>query len=232
MKGMNVKLKMVRGASLLFFSLCCATFFLFAQAAPLASAHSLATTTGMVRFMHAAVGVTPSVPAAGVNGATTAQGTTAQQQGTLPTPVPAAGANGVAPAQQGAAVPAQGTLPQATTPAMAMGVAGAPGSVDVFVDGQGVATQLAYGAATNYLPIAAGTHMIQFAPTGKGANAALLRQQVTVPAGVVLQEIEREQNEEEVPLLVEFIQQLQRAWRSVQPALSHLLCLHRALVLS
>lgn len=161
-----MKFKMMHGASLLLFSLSCAVLLMLMQVAPSASAHSLAATTGMVRFVHAAVGVPP---------VTAANGTT-PAQGTIPTPA----ANGATPAQGTTTTP---TTAQGVTPAIAMGVAGAPGPVDVFVDGQAVANQLAYGATSNYLSVAAGAHMVQFAPTGKGANAALIGQQVTVTAG-------------------------------------------------
>lgn len=58
------------------------------------------------------------------------------------------------------------------------------GNVDVFVDGTKLLTNFAFGTVTNYVPLAAGQHQIQVAPTGKGASA-VITQRVSVDGGVV-----------------------------------------------
>ncbi|HKG24858.1 MAG TPA: DUF4397 domain-containing protein [Thermomicrobiales bacterium] len=59
---------------------------------------------------------------------------------------------------------------------------GAP-NVDVLVDGQPVVQDLAFGAATDYFPLADGDHKVQVTPTGQGADAALIDTDLNVDAG-------------------------------------------------
>jgi hypothetical protein len=59
---------------------------------------------------------------------------------------------------------------------------GAP-NLDVLVDGQPVVQDLAFGAATEYLPIPGGDHKIQVTPTGQTADAALIDSDLNVDAG-------------------------------------------------
>lgn len=59
------------------------------------------------------------------------------------------------------------------------------GSVDVFVDGTKLLTGFTFGTVTGYVPLAAGSHQIQVAPTGKGASAAVITQSVSVEGGMV-----------------------------------------------
>jgi len=59
---------------------------------------------------------------------------------------------------------------------------GAP-NVDVLIDGQPVVQNLAFGAATEYLPIPGGDHKVQVTPTGQNADAALIDSDLSVDAG-------------------------------------------------
>jgi len=60
-----------------------------------------------------------------------------------------------------------------------------PGSpnVDVLVDGQPVVQDLAFGAATEYLPLKGGDHKVQVVPTGQNADAALIDTDFSVDSG-------------------------------------------------
>lgn len=60
----------------------------------------------------------------------------------------------------------------------------AAGPVDVFVDGSKLLTNFQFATVTGYVPVPAGAHKIQVAPTGKGAGKAVITQTVTVNAGV------------------------------------------------
>ena len=57
------------------------------------------------------------------------------------------------------------------------------GIVDVFMDGSQILSNFQYGTFTGYKPVAAGSHNIQIAVLGKGANAAFLTQTVSLQAG-------------------------------------------------
>ncbi len=58
------------------------------------------------------------------------------------------------------------------------------GTVDVFVDGAALLPGFTFGTVTGYVPVPAGAHKIQVAPTGKGIGASVITQTVTVNAGV------------------------------------------------
>lgn len=58
------------------------------------------------------------------------------------------------------------------------------GDVDVFVDGTKLLSNFAFGTVTDYVNLAAGSHKIQVAPAGKGADAAVITQDVSVGAGI------------------------------------------------
>ncbi len=60
----------------------------------------------------------------------------------------------------------------------------AAGPVDVFVDGANLLTNFQFATVTGYVPVPTGSHKIQVAPTGKGADAAVINQTVPVNAGV------------------------------------------------
>lgn len=57
------------------------------------------------------------------------------------------------------------------------------GIVDVFMDGSQFLSNFQYGTFTGYKPVPAGSHTIQIAVLGKGANAAFLSQSVSLQAG-------------------------------------------------
>jgi Domain of unknown function (DUF4397) len=56
-------------------------------------------------------------------------------------------------------------------------------NVDVPVDGQPIAQDLAFGTASEYAPIAPGAHQVQIVPTGQPAEAALSIADVDSSAG-------------------------------------------------
>ena len=56
-------------------------------------------------------------------------------------------------------------------------------SIDVIVDGAPVAENLAFGAATDYMPFPAGEHQVQIVPTGSGAESAVLDETVDLDGG-------------------------------------------------
>ena len=57
------------------------------------------------------------------------------------------------------------------------------GNVDVFLDGQPVATDLAFGAATDFLTVPAGERQILVAPAGSGTEGAVIDQALTFENG-------------------------------------------------
>jgi Domain of unknown function (DUF4397) len=75
----------------------------------------------------------------------------------------------------------------ATTPAYVRVIHASPfvGTADVFVDGQSLLTSFEFASVTDYVPVPAGTHKIQIAVVGKGINAAVLTQDLTVEEGKV-----------------------------------------------
>ncbi|GER88235.1 cell wall anchor [Dictyobacter vulcani] len=60
----------------------------------------------------------------------------------------------------------------------------AAGTVDVFVDGNKLLPNFTFGTVTGYVSVPAGAHKIQVAPAGKGADAAVINETVSVNAGV------------------------------------------------
>lgn len=57
------------------------------------------------------------------------------------------------------------------------------GIVDVFMDGKKTLSNFQFGTITGYVPLAAGTHTVQVAVIGTGAQAAVLTQAISVNAG-------------------------------------------------
>jgi hypothetical protein len=57
------------------------------------------------------------------------------------------------------------------------------GIVDAFVDGQKILSNFEFGTVTDYVPLPAGSHKLQIALIGKGANASLVTQTMTVDEG-------------------------------------------------
>ncbi|GCE11896.1 DUF4397 domain-containing protein [Tengunoibacter tsumagoiensis] len=58
------------------------------------------------------------------------------------------------------------------------------GNVDVFVDGKSILTNFVFSTVTDYVPLAAGAHKLQVAPTGKGVGGAAITQSVSVDPGM------------------------------------------------
>jgi Domain of unknown function (DUF4397) len=58
------------------------------------------------------------------------------------------------------------------------------GTVDVFMDGREVLSNFQFGTVTGYTPVTAGAHKLQIAVIGKGLDAAVLSQNLTVNAGI------------------------------------------------
>lgn len=58
------------------------------------------------------------------------------------------------------------------------------GTADVFVDGAQLLSSFQFGAVTDYVAVPAGAHEVQIALVGKGINAAVLTQTLTVAPGV------------------------------------------------
>ena len=58
------------------------------------------------------------------------------------------------------------------------------GIVDVFMDGSKLVSNFQYGTLTDYAPVTPGSHKIQVAVIGTGANAAILSQTLSLQAGV------------------------------------------------
>jgi hypothetical protein len=59
------------------------------------------------------------------------------------------------------------------------------GNVDVFVDGIKLLDNFQFGTVTDYVPVPAGSHTVQVAPAGKGINAAVITQTLSVNPGIV-----------------------------------------------
>ena len=57
-------------------------------------------------------------------------------------------------------------------------------SVDVYVDGAKLLSGFTFGTATDYVPLAAGSHEIDVTAAGQPASAAVIKQSVMVTAGV------------------------------------------------
>ncbi len=57
------------------------------------------------------------------------------------------------------------------------------GAADVFVDGKLLLTSFQFGSVTDYVPLPAGPHKVQISVVGKGINASVLEQDLTVGAG-------------------------------------------------
>jgi hypothetical protein len=57
------------------------------------------------------------------------------------------------------------------------------GTADVFVDGKQLLSSFQFAAVTGYVPVPAGVHKVQIAIVGKGINASVLTQDLTVNAG-------------------------------------------------
>ncbi len=57
------------------------------------------------------------------------------------------------------------------------------GTVDVFVDGNKLLSSFQFGSVTGYVPVPEGSHMVQIALIGKGVNAAVITQTVSITAG-------------------------------------------------
>ncbi|MEA2511158.1 MAG: hypothetical protein QOJ59_645 [Thermomicrobiales bacterium] len=77
------------------------------------------------------------------------------------------------------------TAPPAEGPATIRAVYAFPGgpSIDLLVDGQPIGQNLAFGAASEYAPVAPGTHQVQVVPTGQQADAALTTTEVDAQSG-------------------------------------------------
>jgi hypothetical protein len=75
----------------------------------------------------------------------------------------------------------------AATPAYIRVIHASPfvGSADVFVDGQALLKSFEFASITDYVPVPSGSHRIQIALVGKGLNAAVLTQDLTVEEGNV-----------------------------------------------
>ncbi len=58
------------------------------------------------------------------------------------------------------------------------------GTADVFVDGNKLLSSFAFGSVTNYASIPPGPHNVQIALVGKGINASVIRETLTVSPGV------------------------------------------------
>lgn len=59
------------------------------------------------------------------------------------------------------------------------------GNVDVFVDGIKLLDNFQFGTVTDYVPVPAGSHTVQVAPAGKGIDAAVITQTLSINAGTV-----------------------------------------------
>ncbi len=59
------------------------------------------------------------------------------------------------------------------------------GTADVFVDGAKLLSSFQFGAVTGYVGIPAGPHKVQIALVGKGINAAVISETLSVKPGVV-----------------------------------------------
>ncbi len=59
------------------------------------------------------------------------------------------------------------------------------GTADVFVDGAKLLSSFQFGAVTDYVSVPAGPHKVQIALVGKGINAAVISETLSVNPGVV-----------------------------------------------
>jgi hypothetical protein len=57
------------------------------------------------------------------------------------------------------------------------------GTADVFVDGTKLLSSFQFGTVTDYVPVPSGAHVIKIALVGKGINASVLAQTLSVNAG-------------------------------------------------
>jgi hypothetical protein len=71
------------------------------------------------------------------------------------------------------------------TPATVRVVHASPGApeLDVLIDGERVAEILNYGTATEYLSVPSGDHQVQIVPTGQGADAAVIDEEMGFDSG-------------------------------------------------
>ncbi len=60
----------------------------------------------------------------------------------------------------------------------------AAGTVDVFVDGKALLTKFEFAKVTDYVAVPAGSHTVKVAPAGKGIDAAVITQDVSVDANM------------------------------------------------
>lgn len=58
------------------------------------------------------------------------------------------------------------------------------GTADVFVEGTTLLTNFEFGTATSYVQVPPGTHKVQVALIGRGANASIISQDLTVEPGI------------------------------------------------
>lgn len=81
---------------------------------------------------------------------------------------------------------AQSRHVQAATPAFVRVIHASPfiAAADVFVDGAPLLSSFQFGAVTNYVSVPAGPHKVQIALVGKGINASVITQTLTVASGV------------------------------------------------
>lgn len=56
-------------------------------------------------------------------------------------------------------------------------------NVDVIVDGAPLAEGLAFGDASDYLPLTSGSHQVQIVPSGEGADSALIDEEIDLDGG-------------------------------------------------
>src|SRR5215217_2727735 len=89
------------------------------------------------------------------------------------------GRTGPAMAQDPTAPPAQGPA----TLRVVHAVTGGP-AVDLLVDGQPVGQNIAFGAASEYAPVAPGAHQLQIVPTGQQGGTPLSTTDLDAKAGV------------------------------------------------
>ena len=85
-----------------------------------------------------------------------------------------------------AAFTTQSKVALADTPAFVRVIHASPaiGSADVFVDGAPLLTSFQFGSVTDYVSVPPGSHKVQIALVGKGINAAVITQTLTVSPGV------------------------------------------------
>ncbi len=86
-----------------------------------------------------------------------------------------------------AAFTAQNQPALAASPAFVRVIHASPaiGSADVFVDGAPLLSSFQFGAVTDYVSVPPGAHKVQIALVGKGINAAVITQTLTVSPGIV-----------------------------------------------